>query len=157
MLLNEAIEQVQRWKKEGKTIVTSNGTFDILHAAHVQILEEAKKQGDKLILLLNSDSSVKKNKGEKRPIVPEQERAALLRALRCVDYVAIFEETTPLSALQQIRPDVHVKGGTFVEAIVAQEKELVESWGGKHLCLPLIKGLSTTSIIDRILDAYQKP
>jgi rfaE bifunctional protein nucleotidyltransferase chain/domain len=156
MLLNEAIEKVRTWKEEGKVVVTSNGTFDILHAAHVHILEEAKKKGDKLIVLLNSDASVKQNKGEKRPIVPEKERAILLEALQCVDNVVIFDEPTPFAVLQQLKPNIHIKGGTFEPKRIKEEKELVESWGGEHVCLPLQEGLSTTNIIDKILYAYQK-
>ena len=105
----------KRLKKEGKIVVTTNGSFDILHSAHLHILEKAKKQGDVLIVLLNSDNSIKKLKGESRPIVLERERAEMLAGLECVDYVSVFDDDNPLGLLKDLRPNVHVKGGSFDE------------------------------------------
>jgi rfaE bifunctional protein nucleotidyltransferase chain/domain len=142
-------------RSEGKKIVTTNGSFDILHIGHVRYLQEAKKSGDVLIILLNSDSSVKSLKGDKRPIIPEQERAEMLASLECVDYVVIFSEDKPLDLLKEVKPNFHVKGGTFVPERIKEEKDLIESWGGKHITLPEIKGLSTTNVINKILDSYK--
>jgi len=142
-------------KSKQKKIVTTSGAFDILHIGHVRYLEEAKKMGDILIILLNSDSSVREFKGTKRPIVPENERAEMLASLECVDYIIIFSESKPLGLLKEIEPDFHVKGGTFIPERVKEEKELVESWGGKHITLPEIKGLSTTNIVKKILESYK--
>lgn len=135
-----------------KKIVTFNGCFDILHVAHIRCLQEAKKKGDVLIVLLNSDSSIKRLKGESRPIIPQEQRKEMLLALKCVDGVIIFYDDTPLKVLEIIRPDVHVKGGTCVEEKVKYEKELVESYGGELYILPKEEGFSTTNIINKIKD-----
>jgi rfaE bifunctional protein nucleotidyltransferase chain/domain len=136
--------------RTNKKLVTTNGTFDIMHIAHVKTLEEAKKLGDKLLVLVNSDSSVKLNKDPSRPIIPEEERIEMLAALECVDYVLLFEDKEVQSTLEKVKPDIHVKGGTFIPERVASEKALVESWGGKHICLVEIPGYSTTDIIKKI-------
>ena len=136
-----------------KIIVTTNGSFDILHAAHLNLLEKAKKEGDVLIVLVNSDNSIKRNKGEKRPIIPEKERAKMLSGLECVDYILIFDENKPLNYLSKIKPDKHVKGGSWDAVRMAEEKKFVENWGGKYVNFPLEEGFSTTNIIERILDA----
>ena len=112
-------------RHENKKIVTINGTFDILHSGHLYILEEAKKQGDILIVGLNSDSSVKKNKGESRPINNEMERAKMLSSLKAVDYVVIFDEQTPIELLKVIKPNVHVNGSEYGEDCI--EAETVKS------------------------------
>mgnify|MGYP001608442508 CR=1 FL=1 len=152
----EIKEIAEKLKANGKTIVTTNGSFDILHPAHISLLEKAKKEGDVLIVLLNSDLSVKKFKGEKRPILNEKDRAALLSALEAVDYVVLFEEDTPLALLQKIKPHKHVKGGSFIEERIKQERELLEIWKGKLISFPLEEGYSTTNIIDKILSAHSK-
>jgi D-beta-D-heptose 7-phosphate kinase/D-beta-D-heptose 1-phosphate adenosyltransferase len=139
-------------KEQGKTIVTTNGSFDILHFAHIKILEEAKKQGDKLIVLLNSDDSVKRFKSQNRPIIPQDERARMLAALECVDYVVIFPEEKPLNTLKLIKPQRHAKGGSFIGDRIKEEKELLESWGGEFRNFKLEEGFSTTKIINRILE-----
>ena len=136
--------------RSGKKLVTTNGSFDVLHVGHLRILQEAKRQGDILLVLVNSDASVKLNKGVLRPIVPEIERMEMLSGLACVDYVLKFDEKEVLSLLEKIKPNVHVKGGTFLPERVATEKALVESFGGKHICLPEHIGYSTTNIIQRI-------
>jgi len=141
-------------RNEGKKIITTNGCFDILHCAHINLLEKAKNEGDALIVLLNSDQSIKKFKGEKRPIISEEERAKMLAALESVDYVVVFNEDTPLKILELIKPHKHVKGGSFVLERVKAEKELVESWGGELKNFELEEGFSTTNIIDKILQNY---
>lgn len=149
---DEIVKIAEQLKKKGKTIVTTNGSFDILHSAHVNLLEQAKSKGDILILLLNSDSSIKRNKGNNRPIIPENERARLLAGLECVDYVVIFSEDTPLKVLEKIKPQVHVKGGSVEKARITEEQSLLEKWKGKFIQLPLEPGLSTTNIIKKILE-----
>lgn len=147
----EIIDLVEEYKKLGKIIVTTNGSFDILHYAHVNLLEKAKKEGDVLIVLLNSDNSIKKYKGEKRPIIPENERAKMLAALECVNYVLVFDEDKPLKYLKLIKPNKHVKGGSFIDKRVKEEKELIEKFGGKHMIFELEEGFSTTNIINKIV------
>ena len=142
-------------RADNKKIVTTNGSFDILHAAHINLLEKAKQEGDILIVLLNSDSSIKRAKGEKRPIVSELERAKMLSALEAVDYIAIFNEDKPLNYIERIKPHVHVKGGSVIETRMSEEKELISKWDGEYKQFPLEEGFSTTSIIDRIIKAYK--
>lgn len=146
----------EKLKAKGKTIVTTNGSFDILHPAHVRLLEKAKSQGDILIVLLNSDSSIKRFKGEKRPILQEKDRTVILSALSSVNYITIFEEDTPLSILEKIKPNVHIKGGSFIEERIAQEKALLFQWQGQLITFPLEEGYSTTNIIEKILDIFKK-
>jgi len=148
----EIKEIAENLKKESKIIVTTNGSFDILHYAHINLLEKAKKEGDCLIVLLNSDSSVRKNKGENRPIIPEQERAKMLAALECVDYVVIFGEDKPLNLLEIIKPNKHVKGGSFIPGRVKEEADLLSRWGGEFKNFELEEGFSTTNIINKILE-----
>lgn len=152
----ELVEEIEKLKKEGKIIVTTNGSFDILHWGHVSYLKKAKNQGDILVVLINSDNSIKRAKGEKRPIIPEYERAKMLEALECVDYVSIFNEDTPLRLLELIKPSKHVKGGSFIQNRVNEEKNLIESYGGEHKILELEDGFSTTNIINKILEKYKE-
>jgi len=140
--------------RKNRTLVTTNGSFDILHVGHLRILQQAKAHGDILLVLVNSDVSVKHNKGDKRPIVPEKERMEMLAGLACVDYVLKFDEKEVLEPLKKIKPDVHIKGGTFLPERIKAERELVESWGGKHLCLGEIPGYSTTHMINTIRSVY---
>jgi len=150
----EITKIVEKLKKQSKTIVTTNGSFDIVHSAHVNLLEKAKEQGDILIVLLNSDSSIKKNKGPKRPIIPENERAHLLAGLQSVDYVVIFNEDTPLKILEKIKPNIHVKGGSVEQSRISDEQSLLSKWKGKFIQLPLEAGFSTTNIINKILECH---
>lgn len=146
---NQLASIVQALKREGISIVFTNGCFDILHAGHVQYLEDAKALGDILIVGLNSDSSIQRLKGTQRPIVPENERARVLAGLGCVDYLAIFEQDTPLQLIELIQPDFLVKGGDWkVEDIVGSD--IVIKNGGRVISLPYHPGLSTTSIVERI-------
>ncbi|MCX6748623.1 MAG: adenylyltransferase/cytidyltransferase family protein [Candidatus Pacearchaeota archaeon] len=149
----EEIKKIaERLRQEGKIIVTTNGSFDIMHYAHVNLLEKAKNEGDVLIVLLNSDSSIKRQKGETRPIIPENERARMLEALESVDYVVIFAEDKPLDLLREIKPNKHIKGGSFILERIKEEKDLLESWGGEFKNFELEEGFSTTNIIEKILE-----
>ena len=151
----EIIEICDKLRAEGKKIATTNGSFDVLHMAHVRYLQDAREQADILIVLVNSDSSVKAFKGENRPIVPENERADMLAALGCVDYVVIFDEAKPLDLLKEMKPNFHIKGGTYIPERVKEEKDLVESWGGQHITLPESEGYSTTNLINKILESHK--
>jgi len=143
------IEKVKELKAEGKTIVTTNGCFDIIHAGHVRYLKQAKQLGDVLIVCLNSDNSVKRLKGPTRPLNPQDDRAEVLAGLAAVDYVAIFEQDTPSDTLGRIKPDIHVKGGDYSEETLP-EAAIIKAGGGKIKFIPLVEGRSTTNIIKRI-------
>ncbi len=140
---------LEKERKKGKKIVFTNGCFDIIHPGHIHLLKKAKDLGDLLIVGINSDDSVKKIKGEKRPVMGEMERAEVLSAIRYVDYVTVFPEETPLETIKVIRPHVLVKGGDWTPETVIG-KELVESYGGKVVIIPYRDGYSTTSIIEKI-------
>jgi len=136
------------WRFLEQKLVFTNGCFDILHLGHVQYLEEASKLGDVLIVGLNSDQSVRRLKGPKRPIQDQESRARLLAAMEFVEAVVIFEEDMPLRLIEKIRPDVLVKGGDYTrETIVGAD--LVESYGGQVVTLPLVPGYSTTALLAR--------
>jgi rfaE bifunctional protein nucleotidyltransferase chain/domain len=140
---------VAAWRREGERIVFTNGVFDLLHRGHVEYLEEAAALGDRLVIGINSDASVRRLKGAERPLTPQAERAELLEALACVDLVAVFDEDTPERLIQEIAPDVLVKGGDWaVDRIVG--KEFVEARGGRVLNVPLREGLSTTALLERV-------
>ena len=137
-------------KKCNPRVVFTNGCFDILHVGHIRYLAAAKELGDVLIIGLNSDASVRRLKGQERPIVPETERREMLLALRSVDEVIIFEEDTPLSLIEHLRPDILVKGGDWpIESIIGNE--FVRSYGGEAYSLPFVEGNSTTSLIEKII------
>jgi len=147
--LESAALQMQAWRTDQKRIVFTNGCFDLLHPGHVHLLNEAKALGDKLVVGLNSDASIKKLKGTNRPILQEQERASLVSALSSVDLVVIFEEDTPLDLIEALRPDILVKGSDYsLDTVVG--REVVESYGGKVALIALMEGLSTTGLISRI-------
>ncbi len=149
--LLEILEKVRGKKK----IVFTNGCFDILHAGHADYLNKAKSLGDILVVGINSDASVRRIKGEKRPILPQQMRAYLLDNLKPVDYVVIFEEDTPLELIKAIKPDVLVKGADWdLERIVGAD--FVLSYGGRVERIPFSFDISTSKIIERILDLYCK-
>ncbi|MEK6947273.1 MAG: D-glycero-beta-D-manno-heptose 1-phosphate adenylyltransferase [Nanoarchaeota archaeon] len=153
--LNELIPIVKNLRKQNKKIVTTNGVFDILHYGHVKYLEEAKKLGDVLIVGVNTDKSVKQNKGDKRPINDEKSRASVLAALESVDYIFLFDEKEPSSWLDKIKPNIHVKAGDYkLNQII--EKGVVEKNGGKVIIVKVEKGYSTTNFINKILDIYKK-
>jgi rfaE bifunctional protein nucleotidyltransferase chain/domain len=145
--LKEIIRSLQH---QGKKVVFTNGCFDILHPGHVRYLERARSEGDILVVALNSDSSVRRIKGEHRPVMAEQERAEVVAALACVDFVTLFEEVTPKEIIDDLIPDVLVKGGDWpVDQIVG--RQTVEANQGRVLSLPFEQGYSTSRIIDRIL------
>ena len=135
-------------KDSNKKIVFTNGCFDILHAGHVEYLEKAKALGDKLIVGINSDSSVSKLKGKNRPINKLFHRAKVLSSLRCVDKVIMFDENTPLKLIKTLQPDLLVKGGDYKVKDIVGYKE-VTGYGGSVVTIPLVKGLSTTKTLDQ--------
>jgi len=136
----------------GRVVVWTNGAFDLLHPGHVQSLQQARALGDLLVVGLNSDRSVKENKGPARPILNEGERAAMLTALECVDAVVVFDEDTPVESLMKLMPDIHCKGTEYAPPHGRQvpERSVVEGYGGRIEYLPLVPGLSTTEILRRI-------
>lgn len=149
LALKELVHVVRRLKRQGKTVAFTNGCFDLLHAGHLNILQRIKRRADVLIVAINSDSSVRRLKGPGRPVVPARERAALVAALKPVDYVTIFAEPTPLRVIRFIRPDLLVKGADWSAPEVVG-REVVERCGGKALLLPYLQGHSTTRLLQRI-------
>ncbi len=140
----------ERLREAGKKVVFTNGCFDLIHPGHVRYLQQARVLGDALIVALNSDRSVRELKGDKRPILTEDERAEVIAALASVDYVTIFDEPTPREIVAALLPDVLVKGGDWgVDQIVGREE--VEAAGGRVLSLPFVGGCSTSEVIERIL------
>lgn len=150
--LSELQQKIEDWKGVGKTIVFTNGCFDILHAGHIASLSEAAMQGDILIVGLNGDASVKGLKGEGRPINNEAARAVVMASLEVVDGVILFSEVTPRNLIIALKPDVLVKGGDYKVEDIAGAKEVI-GWGGKVVINPIEKGFSTTSIIEKIQHA----
>lgn len=151
--INLLKKRIFQCRLNGKKIVFTNGCFDIIHAGHIHYLKEAKKLGDFLLVALNSDESVKKIKGDKRPLVSEKNRIIIMEALYFVDFVTLFNEETPYDLIKTILPDVLVKGGDWdIENIVG--KDIVERNGGTVLNIPFKDGFSTTSIIEKIREIY---
>ena len=149
MTIEEAAALAERLRREGKTVVFTNGVFDLLHPGHVRYLKHARSLGDALIVGINSDRSVRANKGPSRPITPEAERAELLAALACVDAVAIFDEDTPAEIIRKIQPDVLVKGADWAaDAIVG--RDTVEARGGRVVRVEIEPGWSTSAIIEKV-------
>ncbi len=142
-------ELLKQLKAEGKTIVTTNGCFDILHVGHVRYLQKTKTFADKMLVCLNSDSSVKQIKGPDRPINNEQDRAEILCALECVDFVVLFDETTPQNLLCEIKPDVHTKGADYTIETLPEAKSIMEN-GGRIEFINFVEGKSTTNVIKKI-------
>jgi len=153
--LSALLQIVRRRKKQGKRIVFTNGCFDLLHLGHVVYLERAKSKGDLLIVAINSDRSMRELKGRERPLVPQSERARVLAGLSSVDYVTIFEEPTPHSVIQALEPDVLVKGADWKKYDIIGS-DVVRRLGGKVETIPVVKGVSTTQIIKRIVERYAK-
>ena len=140
---------ISRLKNQSKCVVFTNGCFDILHLGHVRLFEKARSYGDVLVVAINSDASLGRLKGSRRPLVPQQERAALLAALEVVDYVTIFDEDTPQELLTELRPDILVKGGDYrIDQIVGREAVK------KVIRFPFVKGHSTTGLIETIIERY---
>ncbi len=146
-------KEIDRLRGEGKKIAFTNGCFDILHVGHVRYLREAAKTGDVLVLALNSDASVRAIKGDKRPLIPEGERADVAAALESVNYVTLFDELTPLNLIEYLQPDVIVKGGDWAEENVVG-RDAVKEWGGSVVIVPETPGASTTNIVEKIMSVY---
>ena len=149
---NELGVERARLRADGKTLVFTNGVFDLLHVGHVRYLAAARELGDALVVAINSDRAVKELKGDARPIIVEAERAEVLAALRQVSYVTIFDDISPRSLIAALLPDVLVKGGDYgLDEIHGREE--VEAAGGKVISLPFIEGASTTSMIERMKES----
>ena len=147
--LDEAVDRVGALKRQGKLVVFTNGCFDLLHPGHTRFLAEARALGEVLIVAVNSDRAVSKLKGPGRPVVPEDERAEVLAALRTVDYVTIFDDLTPRDVIARMQPNVLVKGADWgPNEIIGREE--VEGAGGKVVSIPLAEGYSTSAIIKKI-------
>jgi rfaE bifunctional protein nucleotidyltransferase chain/domain len=142
----ELIEQRALWKRQGMTVVFTNGCYDLLHPGHVRLLEQARSLGDVLILALNSDASVRRMKGPSRPMISESDRAAMALALAAVDAVTLFDEDTPRELIAQVLPDVLIKGADWSHFIAGREE--VEAAGGRVLTVALEPGYSTTNIVE---------
>jgi D-beta-D-heptose 7-phosphate kinase / D-beta-D-heptose 1-phosphate adenosyltransferase len=140
-------------RRNGKRIVFTNGCFDLLHVGHARYLETARGLGDLLVVGVNSDTSVRGLKGEKRPLVPQDERAELLAHLGCVDYVTVFDEERPDAVIALVQPAIHVKGGDYAPETLP-EAETVRRYGGRIEIVPLVLGRSTTNVIERVREVY---
>ena len=147
--------KLNRARKSGKKVVFTNGCFDILHAGHVRYLTAAGAKGDLLVVGLNSDASVRLIKGDKRPIVNQEHRAELLAALDCVDYVVLFDSPDPLSLIQTLKPDVLVKGADWAEETIVGS-DFVKANGGSVEQISLVPEVSTSQIIEKILQVYRQ-
>ena len=145
-------QECARLRAAGKTVVFTNGCFDLMHAGHATYLEFARRQGDVLVVGLNTDASVRRYKGEKRPVVDEHNRARLMAALECVDFVTWFDEDEPKELIAELQPDVLVKAEDWAHYVSG--REIVEARGGKVVLAPMVAGLSTTKLIEKIVQAY---
>jgi rfaE bifunctional protein nucleotidyltransferase chain/domain len=145
----ELLEQRTRWKDKGQTVAFTNGCYDVLHPGHIRLIEYARSCADVLIVALNTDTGVKRLKGQSRPLIPEQERAELMAALEAVDAVILFDEDTPRELIAELLPDVLMKGADWSHFISGREE--VEAAGGKVIAAPLRTGYSTTSILEKLL------
>ena len=148
-LITDAIQVVCQWKKNKNTIVFTNGCFDIIHKGHIDYLEEAKNLGDKLIVGINSDDSIKKIKGETRPIIDETSRIRVLAAIECIDMVILFEEETPFLLIQNISPDILVKGADYTQKEIIGSDFVLQN-GGKVELIQVTEGYSTSRIVEKI-------
>ncbi|MBP1589297.1 MAG: adenylyltransferase/cytidyltransferase family protein [Kiritimatiellae bacterium] len=145
----------QRLRQEGRILVMTNGCFDLMHAGHASYLQYARNLGDALLVALNTDASVRRLKGDKRPVVDQQNRARMMAALECVDYVTFFDEDEPRDLVAEVLPDILVKAADWAHYVSG--RDVVEAAGGKVVLAPMVDGLSTTSIIGKILAAYGAP
>jgi len=148
----EALELRQSWKASGETVVMTNGTFDLLHAGHTGYLEWARVQGDRLIIGLNTDASIRRIKGEKRPLVEEKWRAQLLASLESVDAVVLFDEDEPRDLIALLLPDILVKAEDWSHYVSGRDE--VEAHGGRVLLAPMTEGLSTSALLDKICRTF---
>ncbi len=150
--LEELLRLRREWASQGKTVVVTNGCFDLLHVGHARYLREARSMGDLLVVGLNDDASVRRLKGPSRPIMGQDDRAELLAALDCVDYVVIFTEDTATDLVATVQPDVYVKGGDYGEGgKELPEAGTVRGYGGRIELVPLVAGRSTTDLVQQIL------
>ena len=145
----ELLNERARLRDVGQKLVFTNGVFDILHVGHVRYLHQARELGDALVVAINNDGSARQLKGEGRPLTSESDRAEILAALACVDYVTIFDDISPRSLIAELLPDVLVKGGDYALDQIHGREE-VESAGGRVVSLPFVEGISTTGILSRI-------
>lgn len=148
----EVTRLIAQAKKQGFTVVTTNGVFDILHVGHVRYLERAKQLGDLLVVGINTNRSVKMNKGPSRPVIPERERASMVAALQMVDYVFLFSDKTPSRWLKKLKPHIHVKGGDRKLSQIV-ERSVLKKIGARLVLVPPIKNKSTTNILKKIHSA----
>jgi D-glycero-beta-D-manno-heptose 1-phosphate adenylyltransferase len=156
--LPELVQLRSKWADEATKVVFTNGCFDILHLGHVRYLNQARQLGDLLILGLNSDAGVRRLKGAKRPLVPQDERAEVMDALKSIDYVVVFEELTAETIVAALKPDIYVKGGDYSlsdNGKVLPEAAIVQGYGGKVELIPFVADHSTTDIIQKILATYR--
>lgn len=166
--LEALLVQRQQWRAQGRSVVFTNGIFDLLHLGHVQYLEQARALGDLLLIGLNSDTSTRQLKGPLRPLIPEHERAALLLSLRAIEAVTIFAEPTAEQLVATIQPEVYVKGGdytlqpgaaagsTAASGKALPEARIVQRYGGRVELIPYLPGHSTTELIERIVQRYAR-
>jgi D-beta-D-heptose 7-phosphate kinase/D-beta-D-heptose 1-phosphate adenosyltransferase len=153
--MDALLPELMRHRASGKKIVFTNGCFDIIHLGHVKYFQFAKQQGDLLVVGVNSDSGIRRLKGEKRPLITELDRMGVLEELESIDYLVMFDEDTPIKLIEAIKPDVLVKGADYTKDKVVGA-DFVESCGGKVAFAPLIDGRSTSSVVQKILDAYRQ-
>ena len=147
--LSELVEQSKVWREKGEKIVFTNGCFDLVHRGHVEVLANTADLGDRLIIGLNSDSSIQKLKGENRPIIDENSRAILLASLQFIDAVVLFSEETPQKLIETIIPDILAKGGDYKVEEIAGHEVVIQN-GGEVILVPFVDGFSTTNIVDKI-------
>ena len=147
---SDLIEKRRAWREEGRTVVFTNGCFDLLHPGHVRLFETARQHGDVLVVAINGDESVRRLKGDARPILSAEERGAILGSLEAVDAVTVFDEETPCELLEKLLPDVLVKGSDWSHWIAG--REIVEESGGRVFPIPIEPGYSTTDLVQAILD-----
>lgn len=153
--LQELADQIAVWRRQGDLIVFTNGCFDILHAGHIKYLEAASNLGQRMIVAVNDDASVKRLKGATRPINILDSRMYLLASLSCIDGVVAFPEDTPLEVIKKLQPDILVKGGDYNPETIVGAQEVI-SWGGKVEVIPFVEGFSTSRLESRILELHRK-
>ena len=154
--VDELAARRAHWRREGRSVVFTNGCFDLLHPGHIRYLEQARMLGDVLVVALNSDRAVRELKGESRPILVESERAEVMAALECVSFVTVFDDVSPYSTISTLEPDILVKGGDWgVDAIIG--RDVVEAAGGRVISLPFVEGVSTSEIVARIRERFGAP
>jgi D-beta-D-heptose 7-phosphate kinase/D-beta-D-heptose 1-phosphate adenosyltransferase len=153
--LKDLLKAIEVHREKGEKLVFTNGCYDLIHVGHIRFLTQCKNLGDRLILALNTDRSVKRLKGANRPIFPQDERTEIVSSFEVVDYVTVFDQDDPLEIIRAIKPDVLVKGGDWsLDTIIG--RDVVESYGGRVLSLPLVAGYSTSRLISAITSRYKE-